>query len=56
LQPYHPTLTLDWLQWAKLEQGRLDKQQFVSCEEVTQEQDDKLVANATSSGWPTMQQ
>jgi hypothetical protein len=47
----------------KLEEGRLDKQQFVSCEELAQEQDsklveqdDKLTANATSSGWPTMQQ
>ncbi len=48
---------------AKLEEGWLDKQQFVSCEELMQEQDsklvdqdDKLMANVTSSGWPTMQQ
>jgi hypothetical protein len=38
---------------ANLEEGRLDKQQYVSCEELTQEQDDKLTANETGSGWPT---
>jgi hypothetical protein len=37
---------------AKLKEGRFDKQQFVSCKELTH----KLMANATSSGWPTMQQ
>jgi hypothetical protein len=40
---------------AKLEQRRLDKQQFVFCEELML-LDDKLTANATSSGWPMMQQ
>jgi hypothetical protein len=41
---------------ANLEVGCLDKQKFVSCEELTQDQDDKLTANATFSGWPTQQQ
>jgi hypothetical protein len=48
---------------AKLQEGLLDTHQFVSCsckelmqEQELVEQDDKLTANVTSSGWPTMQQ